>query len=234
MGLIQQMAEMLPAGAVIAGGTVDRGICFPFAEEEALARPMSTKRRQEFAAGRYYAREALRALGCEPAALPVQASRAPAWPQGVVGTISHSSGQCAAVLARRSNLRSIGIDIEAADPLPADLVSLVCRPADLTNRFAIERSISADLPKLVFVMKEAFYKTYQLVTGSFLDFVDVEVTIGPASRVFEGRVVNDSRPACAGRHTLGGRFGRVQNTLFAIAWLAPSGAGDCSQPRLVG
>jgi 4'-phosphopantetheinyl transferase EntD len=228
------MAEVLPAGAVIAGGTIDPGIGFPFSEEEALARPMSAKRRQEFAAGRHYAREALRALGCAPVPLPIQPSRAPAWPKGIVGAISHSGDQCAAVLALRSNLRSVGIDIEVADPLPDDLVPMVCRPADLRDRFLIEHTIRTDLPKLVFVLKEAFYKCYQLVAGSFLDFVDVEVTTDPASCRFEARVVNGSRPSCPGDHTFGGRFGRVQDTLYAIAWLASPSERNCSLPRLRG
>ena len=234
MRLIQLMAEVLPAGAVVAGGTIHSGTGFLFAEEEIFARPMSAKRRQEFVAGRHYAREALRALGCAPAPIPVQLSRAPAWPPGFVGTISHGHGLCAAIVARRSSLASVGIDIEDADPLPADLVPLVCRAADFNDRSWIERSIGADLPKLVFVLKEAFYKAYQAVAESFLDFVDVEVTIDPTLCRFEARVVNDSRPSCAEHHALGGRFGRVQDTLFAVAWLTAAGTNNCRPAKRAG
>jgi 4'-phosphopantetheinyl transferase EntD len=231
MHLIGRMSEILPAGAVVAGGSIDFGTGFLFAEEEALTCPMSAARRHEFVAGRHYAREALRALGFAPAPIPIQLSRAPAWPQGVVGSISHSNGQCAVVVARRLHLASVGIDIEGADPLPADLVPLVCRTRDFNCRSSIERLIGADVPKLVFVLKEAFYKAYQFVAGSFLEFGDVEVTIDPALFAFEARVVNRSRPSCAGHYALGGRFGRVQDTLFAVAWLTSSEARDCGQKR---
>jgi 4'-phosphopantetheinyl transferase EntD len=233
MRLIQLMLEILPPSAVLAGGSIDPEIGFLFAEEEALARPMSANRRHEFAAGRYYAHEALHALGCPSAPIAIQPSRAPAWPQGVVGTISHSRGQCAAVVAWRSNLRSVGVDIEAVDPLPTNLVPFVCRPADLNGRFAVERLIGVDLPKLVFVLKEAFYKAYHFMTGSFLDFVDVEVAVDPALCAFEARLVNDNRPSCGGYRVLGGRFGRVQDTLFAATWVTSSDVKDCTLPRFV-
>jgi hypothetical protein len=60
------------------------------------------------------------------------------------------------------------------------------------------------------------------------------VTTEPASCRFEARVVSGSRPPCPGDHTLRGRFGRVQDTLYAIAWLALPLERDCSLPRLRG
>jgi 4'-phosphopantetheinyl transferase EntD len=194
---------------------------------------MSARRRREFAAGRYYARKALCALGCAPGPITVQQSRAPVWPQNVVGTIAHSHGICAAAVASRTNLASIGIDIEHAGPLPADLIPLVCRTADLRCRHAIERATGTDLPKLVFVLKEAFYKAHYAASGCFLDFVDVEVKIHAASFAFEAWVVNKSHPSWGEHHTLGGKFGCVQDTVFAVAWLASSEARSRSRAEQV-
>ncbi len=218
--MLQRIREALPAGAVLAGGEIDCGTDGLFAAEDAHARTMSARRRREFAAGRHYARDAMCGLGIAATAIPVRPTRAPAWPAGIVGTISHSHDLCAAVVARRSRLATLGLDIEGADPLPEELVRLVCRPVECHDRAAHERATGADLPKLVFVLKEAFYKAYFPVTASFLDFTDVEVALDPYGGAFEARLVEPCRPACLGRRALGGRFGRARNMLFAIAWLA--------------
>ena len=76
---------------------MDRGGLFP--EEEALVAGAVTKRREEFAAGRNAARAALAGLGPPPCPLLRAGRRAPAWPQGIVGSITHCSGFCCAVVA---------------------------------------------------------------------------------------------------------------------------------------
>ncbi len=217
--MLQPMWEALPTGAVLAGGKIECPVDGLLAEEHSYTRTMSALRRREFAAGRHYARDALRALGVKAVAIPVQSTRDPAWPAGIVGAISHNREHCAAVVARGSMLAAIGLDIESADPLPEELVTLVCRPADCRDRAALERAIGVDLPKLVFVLKEAFYKAYFPTTKSFLEFKDVEIALDPAGSRFEARLVAPSRPACFGRRTIGGRFGRTRNTLFGVAWV---------------
>jgi 4'-phosphopantetheinyl transferase EntD len=222
MRLIQRIRDALPARTAVAGGVVGLGSAFLLAEEEALAHLMSPKRRQEFAAGRHYAREALRTLGFSQVPIPIQLSRAPSWPRGVVGTISHSHGHCVAAVALRADIAAVGIDIESKDPLETDIIPLVCREGECKDRRFIESSIGVDVPKLVFVIKEAFYKAYYSIAGTFLEFTDVEVTLDPASMAFDARVVNSNRPA--GSYAMGGRFGRAQEMLFAASWLTASEA----------
>ena len=59
------------------------------------------KRRREFTAGRTAARRACARLGVWAGALPVAADRTPVWPEGVVGSISHSDLSCAVLAGRR-------------------------------------------------------------------------------------------------------------------------------------
>ena len=59
-------------------------------------------RAAEFAGGRQCAKAAMSALGVDDAALPVGSGRQPAWPDGVVGSISHTHGYCLAVAASRA------------------------------------------------------------------------------------------------------------------------------------
>jgi 4'-phosphopantetheinyl transferase EntD len=63
----------------------------------------------------------------------------------------------AAVVGCTAEFASIGIDIEGDTPLDPDLVPLICLPAELCARDMIETAIGIDLPKLLFVAKEAFY-----------------------------------------------------------------------------
>jgi 4'-phosphopantetheinyl transferase EntD len=133
---------------------------------------MAAGRRAEFAAGRYCARLALARLGVTPAPIPVGPGRAPAFPPGITGTISHAAGLAAAAVARTPRL--LGIDIEAALDLPAEVLGRVCAPAEIALG-------PDDLPpgvwaRVVFSAKESVYKAVAGAAGRFIDFDEVRVT----------------------------------------------------------
>jgi 4'-phosphopantetheinyl transferase EntD len=215
---IAAMRRLLPPGAVIRGGGLcpRHGIIFP--EEEKFIAGAAEKRRREFYAGRIYARRGLLELGQHPVPILPAPSRAPVWPDGFVGSISHCASVCAAIVARTASVRGIGVDIDDAAPLGSDVADLVCRPADVTGRRRQEALLGIDLPKLVFVAKEAFYKLYHPMTGVFLDFSDVELIIDPWAREFEARLANGGPPVHGRRH-FHGKFGRHDRTIFAVAAL---------------
>ena len=98
-------------------------------EARAVARAVQT-RRDEFTAGRAAARLAMERLGLPPQAVPAAPDRSPGWPDGLTGSISHAGGLCAAVLSR-DPLHKLGLDIEDAAPLDADLWPLVLTPDEL-------------------------------------------------------------------------------------------------------
>lgn len=143
-------------------------------EAEAILRAVP-RRRREFAAGRACARGALAALGAPPAALPRRADRAPAWPGGYVGSLTHCEGFCAAVAAPAALVLGLGLDAETADPLPGQTPRHVCRPDELTRFARSGPPPGSAWSKLAFCAKEAFYKCYQPLTGRSLDFGDVSV-----------------------------------------------------------
>lgn len=80
-------------------------------------------RLREFAAGRAAARAALAALGRPPAAIPMQPGRAPLWPPGIAGSITHSATACLAAVTHTPRL--IGLDLEPDEALPDDLIPLI-------------------------------------------------------------------------------------------------------------
>src|SRR4051794_19903843 len=96
------IAEILPAGAVAeeAVGEVESAPLLP--EEEAALGTVVETRRHEFTIGRNCAHRALARLGFPPAPLLRGHYRQPLWPIGVVGSITHCSGYCAAVVAHRA------------------------------------------------------------------------------------------------------------------------------------
>ena len=49
----------------------------------------SQKRLSDFATGRYCAMKALEQFGIQDAIIPIGEDRAPIWPEGIVGSISH-------------------------------------------------------------------------------------------------------------------------------------------------
>ncbi len=70
------------------------------------------KRKAEYLAGRHMAALALKELGIEHVDVTTGENRSPVWPYGIVGAISHNNATAMAVVARRSVISHIGLDIE--------------------------------------------------------------------------------------------------------------------------
>jgi 4'-phosphopantetheinyl transferase EntD len=102
-----------------------------YPEELALVAAAVPRRRAEFGTGRACARRALAALGVTPCPLLRDRDGAPIWPAGVVGSITHTDGYCAVVVARSQDARSVGLDAERDVSLDPALVPKICTPAEL-------------------------------------------------------------------------------------------------------
>lgn len=166
------LAALLPPGTAVAAISLPApAMPLPPAEHAATA-GMAPGRRAEFAAGRYCARLALARLGVTPGAVPVGQGRAPAFPAGTAGTITHAAGFAAAAVALAP--RTLGIDIEAALDLPAEVLHRVCSPAELSLAPA---GLATGLwARVVFSAKESVYKAVAATAGRFIDFDEVRVT----------------------------------------------------------
>ena len=110
-------------------------------------------------------------------AIPVGADRAPIWPSGYLGSLSHCKDLCAAVAARQSSCRALGIDVEAWVEIEAAMIELICT-ADEIERFSSDAILPLpQLALLSFSAKEAFYKAYHPLTKQFLEFGDLSVRL---------------------------------------------------------
>ncbi len=175
------------------------------------------RRRAAFLAGRAGAHAALRALGSHAPAIPMGPAGAPVWPNGFVGSISHTDRLAAAVVATDPPVAGLGLDIEDDLPLDeAEMVGLVCRADELAD--ALRPSAPEHLlrGKLLFVIKEAVYKLHRPLGGAFLDFHDVRVTLDTSAGRFRAELIHARQQGGAGAVIRGG-FARANGSLAALA-----------------
>ena len=142
----------------------------PGAEDRAVSGAVFARKR-EFAAGRLAAARAQVAFGLTPRPVPMGPDRAPIWPEGLYGSISHAAGLAAAVV---TDLGPLGIDIEPAIPLDPELWPTILTPAEMSFVQAHENSGLFALQ--VFVAKEAAYKAQYPLTRALFDFQTLETT----------------------------------------------------------
>ena len=102
----------------------------PMAEEEPLIERSVAKRRNEFITVRYCARIALAELGFPPVPILKGDKGEPCWPDGVVGSITHTAGYRGAVVGRAGAVRSVGVDAEPHDVLPDGVLDAISLPAE--------------------------------------------------------------------------------------------------------
>lgn len=152
-------------------------------EEMDLVEGAAECRRREFAAARGLAHEAMRRLGMPlRPVLRAGDGRAPRWPEGVVGALSHASGRrvgdawAAAAVGRSDAVRGIGIDLEWAGRVGKRLWPRVFNERERKALEALPdgawRTLSAGIG---FSAKEAFYKLFRPLTGRWADFHDATV-----------------------------------------------------------
>jgi 4'-phosphopantetheinyl transferase EntD len=180
-----EIAALLPPGAeaaVLVGPGRDADL---LAEERVAIRRAAPARRREFAAGRDCARHALAALGIGALPVPQAPDRAPCWPDGVVGSITHTGDFAAAAVAHRRDLAGLGIDAERRDRAVPRLWSRICTPAELAWLESLPEGDRVALATALFSAKEAFYKCQHPLTDTFLAYRDVEIRIAESAFTLE-------------------------------------------------
>jgi len=203
----QSLRKLLPSDVAIAGGGIIGDHTSLFAAEHTSIAGAAAVRQAEFAAGRTYARAALRTLGCSDQPILSAQDRRPIWPAGFTGSISHSRTLCVAIVACRQSYTSLGVDVEPAIPLKPILYSAVGRQEERQD-FACPINTPmgmVDRGKLVFAIKEAVFKAYYPVTRFWLDFQHAMVDIDKHTQRFTVHLVEEV-PEFPGAPTLTGRW----------------------------
>ena len=130
----------------------------------------------DFCAGRLCARRALAEYGVATFDLLSAEDRQPLWPPGFAGSITHSEGFAAAVVAEQRLAAGVGIDAELIDSVHGQLWSHICTNEELERLRSLPPPEQQRAGALTFVAKEAFFKSqYPLVAERFaFDEVELE------------------------------------------------------------
>ncbi|SMY10549.1 4'-phosphopantetheinyl transferase family protein [Brevibacterium jeotgali] len=168
------LRRLLPATVRVASTRADAPAEKLFADESAHIARAVAARRADFAAVRHCARAALAQLGIERGPMVPGERGAPPWPDGIVGSLTHAAGLRAAAVAHCTDIAALGIDAEAAAPLPDGVLGTIALPREQTAL----RRFDPLFGRVLFSAKEALYKTWFPLTRRWLDFEDAEVVIG--------------------------------------------------------
>jgi len=181
--LVTRLSALVGPDVAIASSEVgsEDGLLAP--EHDAIAKAIP-KRRAEFAAGRRAARRALASAGRASTAIPMGKDRAPIWPTGMVGSITHDNGLALACAAPVNSITRLGIDLAEASAFPDHLRDrILCSKA--------EKTVSGQDARLIFSAKEAVFKAFYPDVGGYFGFEAVEITPDIAAERFKVRLLRD-------------------------------------------
>jgi len=172
MGLFHSWEEKNPLAESLRDDFYQLGFQFPM--ELSKAHP---RRLDEYLAGRYCAQKALEQFG-EREYFPIKSreSRAPAWPAGFIGSISHTKQTAWAVIARLDKVKAIGNDIEIIMPAKTakNIQEKICTAAERAA-FSANYATQLNFPTyvtLIFSAKESLYKALYPLFEVYFGFTD--------------------------------------------------------------
>ena len=134
--------------------------------EKALYADVDASVRRATSTGRLLAREVLRNMGVTPGPILRGEGGMPSWPAGIGGSIAHDDEFAVCVVGFDTD---VGVDVEPAAPLPAEILDTVLVNAD--ERAAADDDLVA--ARLIFCAKEAVYKICYPVERRFYEFGEI-------------------------------------------------------------
>jgi len=187
-------------------------------EETVCIKDAAERRRNTFSSGRAAARTALAQAGMPSGALPQNDDGSVLWPDGVIGSVTHTDDWAIAAVAMPalSEAACLGVDLERIQPLKAGVLKLIATD--------VERSELAEVPDkhwlavALFSMKESVYKCLRPAFGQFIEFHDVEIlnlaSGRPSLRFLSPSLGNH----CQAEH-VELRMAVTPEHVFTLAWL---------------
>ncbi|MHC0429722.1 4'-phosphopantetheinyl transferase family protein [Streptomyces sp. O3] len=192
--------ELLPAPHTVVEAFGDPPGPVPlFEEEERYVAGAVPERRREFATTRACARAALARLGEAPGPIPRGPRGAPVWPASTVGSMTHCAGYRAAVVARSAAVLTVGLDAEPNLPISGGALKMTTSRQERLHIAELAASgLDVHWDRLLFSAKESVYKAWHPLTGGWLGFEDVAVTVDVPARTFTADLTRP-RPLAGGR-----------------------------------
>lgn len=176
------------------------------AERELVAKAVD-RRKADFGDARWCAHQALAAFDADQVIVRDERGM-PLFPQGMVGSLTHTQGFRAALVGSTMQWRSLGIDAEPAAPLPGGVLESIASAAEQRSIRRAEREHGLQyLDTVLFSAKETTYKAWYPLAKRFLDFDEAAVTIFPDGRFISSILTRPSPVPCIeGRWSVSGGF----------------------------
>lgn len=183
--------------------------------EECFISRAVEKRKIEFRAGRNLARLALKHLGNDAITIPARENRLPDWPDGFIGSLSHTRSHVGVVVAKSSSFQSIGFDIENLRSIETSLYPHLLRKEEIAE---VQRE---DIdPTVYFSGKEAAFKAVFQVHEEYFEFTDLRLLL--QADTFQAFCAKESllssQPINLGRGLLRRHQGHIVS-LFLVPWI---------------
>ncbi|MCG7497381.1 4'-phosphopantetheinyl transferase superfamily protein [Vibrio sp. Of7-15] len=136
-----------------------------------------TKRRAEFLAGRITAMVALESLNARDVSVAVGMQRNPIWPEGYVGSISHTSKRAIAAVSPSHAATLVGIDYE--EIIPINVATKIAPQILTSDELHLYYQLSmgfAQFFTIVFSAKESLFKAIYPKVEMYINFSEAKVT----------------------------------------------------------
>jgi len=178
-------------------------------------------RRNTFSSGRSCARAVMQQAGLPACALPRRDDGSVQWPDGLLGSLSHTNEWAVAAVAVSAmcEAKSIGIDLERIKSLDDGVLNLIATPAERKELSAANSPTWHAMA--LFSVKESIYKCLARDFGQFIEFQDVEISNlaggRPALGFIRRELAQRYRPA-----QLELRMAVTPWHVFTLAWLRAS------------
>ena len=179
---------------------------------------LSKKRNHEFLLGRLAIKDALGSFGNVPAWIERDPlTKAPNWPKGIAGSLSHSSGLALAVVSDSPPILGLGVDIEKANrTIDPKIERHICTQDESEDLHSLHSENFAIRLLLTFSAKESLYKCfYGKIPRNLLRFKNVSLK-------WESNTwTADWKFPCKRKYLMEkiiGYWGIDQNWLWTICW----------------
>lgn len=193
---------------------------------------VSERVRQEYLVGRHCAARALAQLGSPQLTVGRAADGSPQWPDGIVGSITHTRDVAWAVAAKADAFLGVGID---AEPVMSGFRARLVESRITTARelASVTNCVGGDdetALTLVFCAKEACFKCLYPHVRRVFDFLDVAVGDVDAQT---GRITVTLRTSLSAGLRAGmrvhGQYARSRDHLMTCLWIEarPAARSHC-------
>lgn len=181
--------------------------------------PPPERRRRESEAARQLAQALLARRGVPGAEIGRHAEGFPVWPDGWVGSLSHSSGWCAAAQARTPTVRGVGVDIENPARMKPAMWAHIATERERRGVEKMSPEEAACQVTAVFSAKEVVFKALFPLGGGVPGFLEVEIEWLGQGRFRTQTCANGPGMASVNTPVLHGIGGAFDGLVMAVGWV---------------